>query len=144
MENIIPVLLIVGGLIYKIYQNYQEEMEKARKRQQKIKPATSSSSNPVPAPPTHNQKLGRPKPQKIVIAPKDQPKTEPIQHIKVEETKKELPAEVIRMREQRQREQIKRLEIEETERVASNEKQQIDFDLRQAVIQSAILERPYK
>lgn len=150
MENLIPVLIVIGGLIYKVYQNYQEEMEKARKRQQQQgqnvpkTPSTEPAQTPVP---THNQRLGRPKPQKLVITPKEERKKEFRQKVEAEKItkQKQLPAEVVRLRQQRsQRQETKRVELEDVEEITTDSNVKAGFDLRQAVIQSVILERPYK
>ncbi|MCL7988893.1 hypothetical protein M8998_13160 [Sphingobacterium sp. lm-10] len=153
MENIIPVLLVVGGLIYKIYQNYQEEMEKAKKRQQNMPKSTTpktvvanprtttakrrdtASPTPRTPQPTYDRTLGRPKPTKIARRPVELPEKMVLQH--------EVPAEVSRMRAQRAQQKLaKKIEVVPVAEAVA-ERQQAHFDLRQAVIHAAILERPY-
>lgn len=155
MENIIPVLLVVGGLIYKIYQNYQEEMEKAKKRQQGMPKNTAPRTvvaqprntttmrretvSPVPPTPqpVYDHKLGRPKPTKIVRRPVELPKKMVLEQ--------EIPTEVLRLREQRaQKKLTKKIEVVPVaEALPAAAQQNSHFDLRQAVIHAAILERPY-
>lgn len=153
MENIIPVLLVVGGLIYKIYQNYQEEMEKVKKRQQNLPkntapktvvatPRTTTAKRretTVPVPPTpqpvYDRRLGRPKPTKIVRRPVELPEKMVLEH--------EIPIEVTRLLAQKAKQKAaKKMEVLPVAE-ALPEKQQAHFDLRQAVIHAAILERPY-
>lgn len=155
MENILPVLLIVGGLIYKIYQNYQEEMEKAKKRQQGMPKSTAAPKTIVaqprtktakrretvsPIPPTpepiYDRKLGRPKPTKIVRRPVELPEKMVLQH--------EVPTEVSRMRAQRAQQKLaKKIEVVPVAEALAVQQSNPHFDLRQAVIHAAILERPY-
>lgn len=143
MDNIIPFLIIAGGLIYKIYQNYQEEMEKARERQKKL----SSAPDTPNVEPVSKRKLGRPKPQKIVLTRRDEPQSAPLVSARPDVM---IPTEVERVRMERQRRKaVKQLEIQEleaTEETASPSPSisAEQFDLRAAVIQSVILERPYK
>ncbi|WP_166332352.1 hypothetical protein [Sphingobacterium chungjuense] len=153
MESIIPVLLVVGGLIYKIYQNYQEEMEKARKRQQNLPkktapktvvtaPRTTTAKRReanVPVPPTpkpvYDRQLGRPKPTKIVRKPVEMPEKMVLEQ--------EVPVEVTRLRAQKAKQKsAKKMELVNVT-AALPQQQQAHFDLRQAVIHAAILERPY-
>ncbi|PVH24881.1 hypothetical protein [Sphingobacterium corticibacter] len=153
MESIIPVLLVVGGLIYKIYQNYQEEMEKARKRQQNLPkkttpktvvatPRTSTAkrrettapAHPTPQP-VYDRQLGRPKPTKIVRKPVEMPEKMVLEQ--------EVPVEVTRLRAQKAKQKLAhKMELVNVAD-ALPEQQQAHFDLRQAVIHAAILERPY-
>lgn len=133
MENFLPALLIIGGVIYKIYSEYQKEQEKARRRM----PQT-----PPPPTPTHPIQ-SEPQPKRTVI--------EPTMSIpipvppKKNEHMGDTPVEVRKIREERLIDvtRVKKIspkvapEIEEKDDV-------IPFDLREAVIKSAILNRPYQ
>ncbi|MFD2597824.1 hypothetical protein ACFSQ3_02585 [Sphingobacterium corticis] len=161
MESIIPVLLVVGGLIYKIYTNYQEEMEKVRKRQhgmpnRKPSPATvvipkpnrsdaQSAKRRVAQPtvskpaPSYDRKLGRPQPTKLSDR---RPATTIIEENAL--TNRE-PNEVTRARKQREQRLLDRkIEVVAVEDELETSGNQTKFDLREAIIQAAILERPYK
>ncbi|MFD1769686.1 hypothetical protein [Sphingobacterium suaedae] len=126
MENFLPALLIIGGVIYKIYSEFQKEQEKARRRQPHI---------PVPVPP--------PAPQtKTVAAPLPPKPAPPVIAKRKEERVNDYPEEVQQIREKRKAEKKTKtgsvqIQLEETESNATV------FDLRQAVIQSAILHRPH-
>src|SRR5690606_41833644 len=49
METILTILLVVGGILYKIYENYKEEMEKSRKRmQERMKQKEPPAPTPQP------------------------------------------------------------------------------------------------
>ena len=126
MENFLPALLIIGGVIYKIYSEFQKEQEKARRRQPHI---------PVPVPP--------PAPQtKTVTAPLSPKPAPPVIAKRKEERVNDYPEEVQQIRQKRKAEKetktgLVQIQLEETESNATV------FDLRQAVIQSAILHRPH-
>jgi hypothetical protein len=125
MENFIIVLIAIGGLIYNVYKNYQKEMEKSKSRRPNVRP------QPVPAP--HNQST-------IEKIKRKETNIKPVQRVYQEE----LPAEVIAAQQRRKQSQVKNpmpiVRIKEKE----SEKNEVEFDLRKAVIQAAILERPYK
>jgi len=125
MENFIIVLIAIAGLIYNIYKNYQKEVEKSKSRRPNVRPQS------VPVPPIQPT-VEKVKRKEIKIKPIERPYQE------------ELPAEVIAAQQRRRQSQLKNpmpaVRIQEPE----IERNVIDFDLRQAVIQAAILERPYK
>ncbi|NGM60506.1 hypothetical protein G5B30_01130 [Sphingobacterium sp. SGG-5] len=142
MENILVVLVIIGSIIYKMYTGYKEEMEKAAKRKQQQRP-------PVPTP---TQQHPRPQVQQSrpqVVPPR--PITPPAQ-VSVPPAPKraptvvsyegEIPSEVKRVQRQKSDRALKNVTVLEEKK--ETEKKPFEFDLRQAVIQSAILERPYK
>ncbi|NGM66383.1 hypothetical protein [Sphingobacterium sp. SGR-19] len=131
MENFLPALLIIGGVIYKIYSEYQKEQEKARRRM----PQTP----PLPTHPIQSE----PQPQRTVIEPTMSIPI-PVAPKKTEQMR-DTPLEVRKIKEERLIDvtRVKKIspkvapEIEEKDDV-------IPFDLREAVIQSAILNRPYQ
>lgn len=131
MENLLIVLVFVASIVYKIYSNYKEEMEKSAKR--------------MPQKQTHQQNKGIAPPVKSV--PQAQPDTSIPQIISQKVTNpfvtksntiQDIPDEVQRARQNRKTNPMERLEDKQLE------KQPVTFDLRQAVIQAAILDRPYK
>src|SRR5690606_4711238 len=136
MENILIVLAIIGSVIYKMYTGYKEEMEKAAKRKQQQRPPmpvqTQQHPQPQVVPPRPTAR-----PVQIPIPPTPKKKIPPV--VRYE---KEVPSEVKRVQQGRSERAYKKVEILEEKR--EKEKQPFEFDLRQAVIQSAILERPYK
>ncbi|WP_159636776.1 hypothetical protein [Sphingobacterium composti Ten et al. 2007 non Yoo et al. 2007] len=126
MENFIIVLIAIGGLIYNVYKNYQKEMEKSKSR----RPNVSPQSIPPIAPYETIDRSKQKNAQKVNT------------HEKTYE--EELPEEVIAAQQRRRQSQVKNpipaLRIQEQH----EDKNGINFDLRQAVIQAAILDRPYK
>jgi len=136
MENILVVLAIIGSVVYKIYTSYKEEVEKAAKRRQPVPP--------IPQPTQTRQHVPAPKPPIPVTTappiPKRQPQKKAPQPVTVQYDKS-IPDEVKRVQQQKlakQHRSFKTLEEHDTP------VQPFEFDLRQAVIQSAILERPYQ
>ncbi len=123
MENFLPALLIIGGVIYKIYSEYKKEQEKARRRIPSLPSKNApSTQNTQPIPPI-------PKPVTVQL-----PKTEDI-------TQRYADNTVQREGPKKSRGTSltpKKLELE----VLPDDSH--EFDLRQAIIQTAILERPYK
>ncbi|MEI5984934.1 MULTISPECIES: hypothetical protein [Sphingobacterium] len=136
------VLLVVAGIIYKIYQSYKEEQAKAKKRLEELKrkhqtvtdyPEFEQKKQPERRPAPVIREERRPAP---VIREESKP-----------EPASELPDEVKRLQTQNQQRRnenlkgkLKRLEPVQVEELDKNE----HFDLRQAVIQQAILNRPYQ
>ncbi|ERJ60619.1 hypothetical protein [Sphingobacterium paucimobilis] len=130
MENLVVVLLFVGSIVYKIYTNYKEEMEKSAKRGPQRPPVVQQQTATTDVKPRQYNPTPPPVPQPNIS------KTAP-SFVTKSNTIQEIPDEVQRIRESRKKNP--KLDLEEVE-----EKQEpIAFDLRQAVIQSAILERPY-
>lgn len=144
MDNpILIALIIIGSVIYKIYQGYKEEQEKAKKRMEQLKKQLQKDSPfqeisvPVPA----------------VQPAKTVSKTTLVSH-KNQELSRDIPqydeVEIARQRklEQQRIAAEKRLKQEKsktaTKRIELEVLEGQHFDLRQAVIQQAILERPYK
>lgn len=126
MENFLPALLIVGGVIYKIYSEFRKEQEKARRRVPSI---------PVPKHiPTPPQTV-KTSPARIPVPPKV-PTTSTFKS-------ENLPEEVKKAQQQRKEKKLPKIEIE-TPKLEILAESKVAFDLRQAVIQSVILERPYQ
>lgn len=120
MENFLPALLIIGGIVYKIYTEFQKEQEKARQRRPNV-PTPERGVAQQPAPPRPSAPLPDPAARRAEQA--------------------EVPQEVWKEREKRKKRlqeipAVKPLEPEEGTAA------QPAFDLRQAIIQSAILNRP--
>jgi hemolysin activation/secretion protein len=117
MENYLIVIIIIGSLAYQMYSNYKKEMDKAKQRAQQQKKVQ------------HKQEFVMP------TTPK-----------KVEQRKStfesiDVPEEVARIHEQKRIDKNKSLNQE----IPKEELDNIpSFDLRDAVIKAAILERPYK
>jgi len=115
MENLVP-LLIVAGVVYRIYSEYRKEQEKAQRR------ATRKPVLPVPqdAPPFPFLELDLPEPWQPVPVRKVPQASEVVR----KETKKAAPKKTVRGREP----------------LVALRPEKPAFDLREAVIQSAILE----
>ncbi|MCY4781577.1 hypothetical protein ORI89_18115 [Sphingobacterium sp. UT-1RO-CII-1] len=119
MDNFIPAIIIIGGIIYKIYNEFQKEQEAARKRQ------STMPKRPIPVPTSVETIPTTPK------LPVNPPSIPPVQQ--------SVPTEVLmaRKRKEEKRTQLKKpMEVIELDEKPA-------FNLREAVIQSAILERPY-
>ncbi len=143
MENILGVLLVIGGILYKIYDSYKEEQEKAKQRMEKLRKQQQGQvvTSNIPEPPPVRRVQTTPIPEVIY---QQVEKKEKIKAAVYQET---IPDEVVLMqnrrlekaRKEKQQQTLtlqRRLEVEELEPE--------HFDLRKAVIQQAILERPYK
>lgn len=124
MENSLIILIFIASIIYKLYSNYKEEMEKSKKRNLQNRPlAPIENIPPVEAPPTSRATY-----------------TE-IPKVTETQSKPDLTSSSSNLNLERQNKvAIKSLSTNKKE----IETEIVDFDLRQAVIQSAILERPYK
>lgn len=136
------VLLVVAGIIYKIYQSYKEEQAKAKKRLEELKRKHQTVTD-YPEFEQKKQPERRPAP---VIREERRP-AQVIREERKPEPVSELPDEVKRLQTQNQQRRnenlkgkLKRLEPVQVEELDKNE----HFDLRQAVIQQAILNRPYQ
>jgi len=129
MENFLPALLIIGGVIYKIYSEYQKEQEKARRRMPQA---------PLPTPPLPSeQPLQRPVIEPtmsipIPVPPKKRQHT-PVIPTEVKATTSEMFA----------KKDDKKLLKEITPKIEERH-DVVSFDLREAVINAAILNRPYQ
>lgn len=131
MENLLPALLIIGGVIYKIYSEFQKEQEKARRR---IPQMQAPQPPPAAAQPS------------VDTAPTEPVLTPPIPKVI---TQKDTASFFEREDNVRKKTDKRRLEVNqeklrvtETNEVAEK-KEMVSFDLREAIIQSAILNRPY-
>lgn len=127
MENYLIVLIFIGSILYKLYTNYKKEMEKAKKRQPQRVPVP-----PVVNTPTNKSINQGAKPYVSTSSTKYSHTASNVASIN------NIPDEVRRIRDSK--ENIR----SNTKEESKSKKQIIDFDLRQAVIQSIILERPYK
>jgi len=130
MENFLPALLIIGGVIYKIYSEYQKEQEKARRRM----PQTPPSTQP--------QEVFEQRPQPPVIEPTI---SLPIPAIPKEEYARNMAVEVRKAKEKAQTAVNRATKTAPRVVTIDSEKEETaSFNLREAVIQSAILHRPYQ
>jgi hypothetical protein len=161
MENYLPFLIAIGIFVYKTYTNFQAEQEKARKRAQNQPPAPvqprgqkpTATKKPTPASEWADWpwSANTPAPQSRPVDPYPSfPKNTPIP-AQTSHTPTAYEAysgqweedEVTRVRKAKEKRRAeaaqtaKRIEVEEYE-------PQFGFNLREAVIQSAILERPYR
>ncbi|SEK35092.1 hypothetical protein [Parapedobacter koreensis] len=129
METLIPILIAIVVFAFQAYANFQKEQEKARKRN-------------FGQPPLPEENAKRP----VDVSPKEmtveqRPST---RHPAFENYSGAIDAdEVKRVRKARQQRTVQRLEVMEDTAAGAfgNER---DFDLRDAIIKSAILERPYQ
>ncbi|PRD52669.1 hypothetical protein [Sphingobacterium gobiense] len=131
MENFLPALLIIGAVIYKIYSEYQKEQEKARRRLPQA---------PPPTPPVISeaeQKMQR------RVTESTTPAHIPIPAKKVERSLGK-PEVVRKTREERSADAKLLKKIPSKVVPEIEEKGEVSFNLREAIIQSAILNRPYQ
>jgi len=157
METIIPILIAIVVFAFQAYANFQKEQEKARKRNLGQPPLPEDNADrpitdPQSPPPDYpSQTTDRrppdtdsrtPIPGALPLPPDRSPAT---RHRPFEDYAGVMSAdEVKRVRKARQhRQTIQRLEVEEGGTSASPI-EEVEFDLRDAVIKSAILERPYQ
>lgn len=125
MENFIIVLISIGALLYNLYKNYQKEIEKSKSRTPNRRPQPIPEVINIPA-------SERIKPVVTKELPKEYNYTS------------EIPAEVLAAQERRRVQNLTSPKITPKIQELEIVKNEIDFDLRKAVIQSIILERPYK
>lgn len=162
MENIVPYLIVAAGLIYKVYQNFQQEQEKARKRNPS-QPITKEQKPDVkPKPP---QTLTKPQPvfEEQTFDPKHpyEPKYEPtykrepaVKRYRAENRYETISPEVVETTEYYNPEKPA-LEIRKSRSIhkphghkfvpyteVEEQSEYANFDLRDAIIKSAILQRP--
>lgn len=144
MENFFPVLIAIAVFLFQAFANYRKEQEKARRRKTTVPPlpekkavGRSIRSRQAPG--------GRPQP--ITSQPSSVGPSVPaaIQSANVGYSsgleRAELD-EVKRVRLSRlQRQEHQRLEV--TDVGESVDSHKVRFNLREAIIQSAILNRPY-
>lgn len=124
MENFLPALFIIGAIVYKIYTEYQKEQDKARRRISKTPVPSPSDETAVPPALTHQMN----RPPIAVLARRNTRDSHRDQTAATLTTG--IPKKTLKS--------IIDLDAEEgNERPAS-------FDLREAVIQSAILHRPHQ
>ena len=132
MENSLIVLIFIASIIYKIYAEYKKEMEKTAKRTPgKLPKDIPNIQVQVPVP----------KATSTVTKPVSNPIDYYNQSNSIRNPFSEMPEEVIRVQNTRMDQKTKKASINQP---IQDSNQSISFDLRQAVIQAAILERPYK
>lgn len=148
METIIPILLALAIFGLQAYSNYQKEQEKARKR-------NPAQGRPSASGGQQAESGTAPRPVAVPAEWLDEPHNIPPQEWQPEEiptTTKAFDAYTGRVdtRKARQQEDAanrpipERLEVTDTEEEEREERREYSFDLREAVIQSVILERPYR
>lgn len=138
METLIPILIAIVVFAFQAYANFQKEQEKARKR--------NLGQPPVPPLPEENANRPAAKPAIDVQGrepARPQRKAEPLREAYQSYSGFMEVDEVKRMRKVRKQPLSSlRLEVDEGTDSAFEGKGK-SFDLRDAVIKSAILERPY-
>lgn len=128
MDNFIPAIVVIGIIIYRIYNEYQKEQEKAAKRRPNI---------PVPAAPAKQPDFATE--ARGTYTEEREPLSREFANPAVKWFE-DVPSEVQRVRTAKQLKVTnapKLVELEDLEPMPA-------FDLRNAIIQSAILERPFK
>lgn len=138
METLIPIVIAIAVFAFQAYANFQKEQEKARKR--------NLGQPPVPPLPEENADRPAVKPAIDVQgreAARPQRKPEPLREAYEGYSGFMEVDEVKRIRKARKQPLSSlRLEVEEGMDPAF-EREGKSFDLRDAVIKSVILERPY-
>ncbi|MGO1595562.1 MAG: hypothetical protein ACTHZ1_00130 [Sphingobacterium sp.] len=147
MENPIGIiLLIIAGVIYKVYQGYKEEQEKAKKRMEKLKrkvPAGTTVVRENASRTPRTSPIPSVKPDPVLSRPsRDYPEFE--LPTPVQSERHTSPPKYKRPEKRRDSTPTtkKALEIVETSDQLYDSNRP-EFDLRQAIIQEAILNRPY-
>lgn len=152
MENYITILLIAGGLIFKVYSEFQKEKKIAAERKTNMPKGPQPSAIPIPtvkpskmvnSKPPVPAMVNRPsiKPVKLPAVPQLTKKSL-IKHNTFEKTSLKAPGPIDSARRQPlKRATAKPLKLTplavEVIHVAPQ------FDLREAIIYKAILERPF-
>lgn len=162
MENPLGIgILIIAGIIYKVYKSFQEEQNKAKERMEKLKRQQKSVTKQADIPmPKRQMRHPAPdipyqKPETVQQKPKfeDYPEFREVQKPVVKEKvtyREEMPEEVVHIQEMKriQKERYSTQKSKNTtnklQRVELHPLEEHSFDLRQAVIQEAILKRPYQ
>lgn len=166
MENLLPFLLLAAGFIYKIYSNFQEEQKKAQKRN----PSQPVAKEPEPAERPINRKEESPERRLPPVLKEDgfdpkhpyEPEYKPIysgepvvKKYRAENRYETIRPEVVTTQEYYNPERpapevVKSRKIHEphkhqfTPYVEIEERSEYaNFDLRDAIIKSAILNRPW-
>ncbi|MBK1438664.1 hypothetical protein JHJ32_01565 [Parapedobacter sp. ISTM3] len=137
METLIPIIIAIAVFAFQAYANFQKEQEKARKRnfgQPPLPPLPEENAQrPTEAYP---KEIGREQPLPAgARQPAPRPAFDRFSGVMDVE-------EVRRVRKARQQQKQQRLEVVE-DTSAGAISSHTDFDLRDAVIKAAILERPY-
>jgi len=158
METIIPILIAITVFALQAYANYQKEQEKARKRNLGRPPLPEDNADHLPHAPDHRSRVpdpqsSIPRPRSPITDPRSptpghrSPTPDPRPQVKpaFEDYSGVVDARKIRrIRQARDgRQTPQRLEVEEGTAPLAKWDEPV-FDLRDAVIKSAILERPYK
>jgi len=131
MENFLIVIIFIGSIIYKIYSNYKEEIKKAKKR--------IPNQRPIPMPQTYMETVLEKDPKTMIPnTVTSNKKDNSYINRNYDNRADEIPEEVRRaMVSQKQKHTI-------TSEKQTVEEEAFEFNFRQAVIQAAILDRPYK
>ncbi|MGJ1363977.1 hypothetical protein ACR78F_17820 [Sphingobacterium spiritivorum] len=131
MEQLFPLLIGLAVFAYKIYENFNKQKKEAEQRMRQQKRPVQQQYSPQPVPAT-------PPPPPVV----KKEKYSTMSHQKAVHDSNEVPAEVLKLREERERLKSNKKQHDPLP-ASGSKKENIVFDLRQAVIQQAILERPY-
>jgi hypothetical protein len=166
MENILPFLLAMAALGYKLYDNFKQEQEKARKRNVGMPNSPEADYQPIPSVPSIETPVREIKPKPVIVEEKFYPEhpyepkykseyREPRpEKVFVEPVYKREKAEVLTVRENINPEKPVQ-EVRRTRAIHKphqhstavytevvEEHPYANFDLHDAVIKEAILNRP--
>jgi len=138
METFIPILIAIVVFAFQAYSNFQKEQEKARKR--------NLGQPPVPPLPEENAERTIIKPEADVQRRSAAPPQRQAQPIRpaYESYSGFMDAEEVTRIKKVRKPTLSSLRVEVDEDMnAVSVKDEVAFDLRDAIIKSAILERPY-
>lgn len=155
MENIFIVLAIIASVVYKFYENYKKEMEEAAKRQQKARRMPPAVDNDTISPPTTPRPIPpRPTvqlpPRPAIPVPEIRQQTprktvSPTPKLRTEPLLSKETTQANQLRKERKQSQVLEVIVDEEDAAAQGlDQAEAKFDLKTAIIQSAILERPYR
>lgn len=140
METLIPILIAIVVFAFQAYANFQKEQEKARKR--------NPGQPPLPPLPEENAERTVAKPRadvqwRVPEPPHTQRHSPPIREA-FESYSGFMDVDEVKRVKKNRKPQLSSLRVEVDEGTdTSPSKDGVTFDLRDAVIKSAILERPY-
>lgn len=145
MENPLGViLLVIAGIAYKIYESFKEEQAKAKQRAEKLKKRIpkGSAGDIILTKPVTTASTNRPP---ILEFPADDfPEFQT--PTPTRQNTSSTPQTAIRGREYKERRLSQEKQPEDTVKLREDVKNDgipVEFNLREAIIQQAILNRPY-
>src|SRR5690606_15606316 len=138
METLIPIVVALAAFAFQAYSNFQKEQEKARKRN-----LGKPSAPPLPEDNAERNR-GVPRAEAPRQPARSLPEPVPTYHQEYEGYSGFLDTDEVTRARASRKSMVSPLRVEIAERIGGDGGSRAVFDLRDAVIKSAILERPYQ